>query len=169
MYAPPAYPMSAELVPAPSGAVSVFYTLRQMRRLIAEYKTHPAILACAQSLIFLTPQKHGVAEIEAIFTHCRDWVRYTADVYGVETLANPVSTLNRRQGDCDDKTALFCALCEAVGYPTRLVMADYDGRGWAHVYCQVMIDGEWWDADTTENLPLGECPPGAVSLYIEGQ
>lgn len=169
MYAPPTYPINATLAPAPAGAVSVFHTLREMRRLIAEYKTHPAILQCAQSLIFLTPQKDGVAEINAIFEHCRDFIRYTADVYGVETLANPVSTLNRRQGDCDDKTALFCALVESVGYPTRLIMADYDGAGWAHVYCQVMIDGMWVDADTTEFLPLGDSPPGARRLFIEGQ
>lgn len=140
-----------------------------MRALIDEWKTRPEMLASATNLIFLTPEKDSDAELQAIFNFMRDQVRYTRDVHGIETLANPLITLRRRSGDCDDKTTLLCTLCEAVGYPTRLVMAAYAGdEDYSHVYAQVLGDTGWLDADCTEREPLGWAPPGAARIYTEG-
>jgi transglutaminase-like putative cysteine protease len=99
----------------------------------------------------------------------RDSIRYTRDVFGVETICNPLLTIQRKVGDCDDKTTLFATLAECVGYPTRFVMAGYWGsKDYEHVYCQVFANGEWLDADTTEKQMLGYSPPNPSILYTEG-
>jgi transglutaminase-like putative cysteine protease len=117
--------------------------------------------------LYLVPQKFDIAECEAIFDFVRDQIRYTKDVNGVETLSTPAITLATRQGDCDDKSTLLCALFEAVGYPTRFVIASYVTGQFEHVYVQVAVDGDWINADATENYPFGWCPPDAIRIDFE--
>lgn len=167
MYLPPSVPIVATLAQAPGGRAGVRHTLRIMRGLIDEYKTDPDMISTAVSLVFLHPEKHEAREVGALFQFVQRNIRYTRDVYGVETVANPLITLARKVGDCDDKTTLFCTLCESIGYPTRLVMAGYQSADFEHVYCQVFADGNWLDADTTENSPLGVAPPSPVVLFVE--
>jgi len=168
MYCAPCYATRGQLIGAPSGAAGVWQTVRLMREMIKGYRVNTQIIDSAISLIFLVPSKDDIAEVNAIFEYVRDSIRYTRDVYGIETLADPVTTLIRRVGDCDDKTTLFCALCEAVGYPTRLVMAGYFGsKDFQHIYAQVWVNNQWIDADTTESDPLGYAPPSPSVYWIE--
>ncbi len=143
-------------------------TLREMRRLVNEHKTDPVVLQRAVSAVYTVPQKDELAEVDAIFRFVRDSIRYVRDIVGVETLCSPDKTLERRVGDCDDQATLLATMLEAVGYPTRFVVAAYrHPRELEHVYLQVFAAGEWIDADPTEPEPLGYAPPDAVAVFHE--
>lgn len=168
MYTPPDVALTATLARAPRGTAGVFHTLRVMRGLIDEFKKTADMIGAAVGIVFLVPEKDELSEVRALFEFVRDSVRYTRDVNGVETVANPAITLHRKVGDCDDKTTLFATLAEAIGYPTRLVMAGYfDSPDFEHVYCQVLTSDGWIDADTTEPYPLGFAPPAPTRLFVE--
>jgi transglutaminase-like putative cysteine protease len=145
-------------------------TLRQMRAMVKACKIEPAIISAASQIVFLTPENDSRAELDALFNWVRDYVRYTRDVHGVETLADPVTTMRRRCGDCDDQTTLLATFFEAVGYPTRFVVAGYHGADFEHVYLQVMdSNGNWIDADPTVRNWLGWSPPDPTVIFFEGQ
>lgn len=169
MYLPPTPVLTVSLARAPNGRAGVFHTLKLMRALVNEYKVNPAMIACAIGLVYLVPEKDEFSEIDSIFQFVRDGIRYTRDVHGVESLCNPLMTIQRKVGDCDDKATLFATLAECVGYPTRFVMAGYfDSREFEHVYCQVFANDEWLNADTTEPQMLGYAPPAPSQLFVEG-
>lgn len=160
--------MTGRLAAAPPGAAGIFHTVRLMRGLIDAWKTDPRIIEAATQLIYLVPAKAQLSEVEALFVYVRDHVRYQQDVAGIETLADPWTTLRRQVGDCDDQVTLLGTLLEAAGYPTRIVLAAYQApRVWEHTYLQALAEGQWLDLDPTEDGPVGWRPPGAVSTWVE--
>lgn len=151
-----------------NGVRGVAQTLGIMRRLVREGRIDPLIRSAATSLVYLTPEKDPGAEILAIFDHVQNRVRYVSDIHEVETLSTASKTLQGQIGDCDDKSVLLAALLEAIGYPTRFVVAGYSVPGQLeHVYLQVLCDDEWIDCDPTEPHPIGWAAPDAVTLYTE--
>lgn len=168
MYLPPHVSFAGELRGAPVGRAAVFQTLRIMRDMVGAARVDPAIINAAHTLVFLTPERDQLAEVSAVFNWVRDSVRYVPDVLGVETLAAPALTMQRRTGDCDDQTALLCALLESIGFPTRFVVARYEADDFEHVYCQVFANGRWLDLDPiNRNFTIGESHTGAIELHIE--
>ena len=150
------------------GVSGVFETLRLMRQLVDRYKTHPLIRQTAISVAFLTPAHDEVSEVEAIFSFVRDHIRYTKDVYGIETLSTPDKTLQTRVGDCDDMTVLLASLLESIGYATRFVIEGYqDGQTWEHVYLEVCFKNTWVALDPTELVAMGWAPPDALIRWVE--
>lgn len=151
-----------------NGMRGVAQTVGMMRELVRQGRIDPLIRSAATSLVYLTPEKDAGAEILAIFDHVQNRVRYVSDIYEVETLSTAAKTLQGQVGDCDDKSVLLASLLEAIGYPTRFVVAGYSDPGQLeHVYVQVCCDGDWIDADATEPYPLGWAAPDAVTLYVE--
>lgn len=168
MYTAPRHPFTATLAAAPSGRAGAFHTIKVMRDFVKKTRIDPVIIDAATSIIFLTPQRDQSAEVNALFEFVRDDIRYVRDVVGLETVADPRIVLRRGVGDCDDQSTLLAALAESVGYPARFVMAGYRAPGvFEHVYVQLLVRGEWLDADPTENGPLGWAPPGAVTIWYE--
>lgn len=164
----PQIAFNSRLLTYSNGVRGVAQTVGLMRELVRQGRIDPAILAAARSLVFLTPEKDAGAELQVIFDHVQNCIRYTSDIHEVETLSSAAQTLAGRCGDCDDKSVLLASLFEAVGYPTRFVVAGYEEGGQLeHVYVQVCCDGEWIDADATEPHPLGWAAPDAVTLYVE--
>lgn len=164
----PIVPMRATLAGAPNGSAYPHHTLRLMRDAIRRGRLDPAIISAAHSITYLTPERNACAEVAALFEWVRDHVRYTADVLGVETLTDPAKVLQRLSGDCDDQTALLCALAESIGYPTRLVMAGYQSQEFEHVYCEIFCDGEWWACDPIDRAhPFGFAPPDPLVMFTE--
>jgi hypothetical protein len=162
----PAY--SATLTRAPNGAAGAHHTLYLMRELIRSARTDPVILQAAHSIVYLTPEKDQLSEVKTLFEYVRDNIRYMRDVCGVETLCAPQMTLQRMIGDCDDQTSLLCALFEAAGYPTRLIMAEYGSGNFEHVYCQVLACDIWIDCDPTErSQQFGYAPPFPNKVFVE--
>lgn len=141
-----------------------------MRQCVAEGRTNLAVRQAAISVIWLQPEKDELHEVNAVFEWVRDHVRYVRDVLDVETLATPDRTLAQRIGDCDDQATLLAAMLESVGYATRFVVAAYTFPGhFEHVYLQVLVNGEWIDADPTEREPLGWAPPDPLTVAVEGE
>jgi hypothetical protein len=151
----------------PDGVAGAIYTVSQMRRMVNDASTDPAIINQAVSLVHMVPAKSELYEIEALFDFVLNHVRYTRDVYGVETLSDPRMTLQRLVGDCDDKATLLATLLQAVGYPTRFIMGAYEGPDFEHVYLQAFANGQWIDLDATEYNGVGWAPPHSHTLWIE--
>ena len=150
------------------GMAGIFQTVRCMRDIVTEYRTHSDIRQAAASIVFLTPEKDDLHECTAIFNTVRDNIRYLRDILNVETIATPDKTLLCQYGDCDDQSILCAALFESIGYPTRFICAGYNfPEVLEHVYLQVLAGGQWINCDPTEHYPIGYAPPGAVCLYVE--
>ena len=167
MLYPLAPAFSATLSAAPNGRAGHHHTVSLMRQLVNARKTDAGLIATACNIIYQTPQFTDDAEVRALFEFVRDRIRYVRDVVGVETLCDPVMTLQRMVGDCDDQSTLLATLLEAVGYPTRFVMAGYNGPDFEHVYLQALAFGEWVSMDPTQPDEMGWEPPEATALWIE--
>jgi transglutaminase-like putative cysteine protease len=160
--------LSGRLVDIPNGAAGVFTTASTMRQLINAYKTDVELRSTAANLVFLTPEKNDLAEVEALFNFVRDNIRYLKDVHAVETLTTPDRTLQLGYGDCDDQVVLLGSLLESIGYPTKIVLTGYGDPGiFEHVYLQTLIQNQWVDMDPTEQIPLGFAPPDPVAYWTE--
>lgn len=139
-----------------------------MRQYVSDGRVNPAIRNCALTIVFSTPARDQFAECDALFSYVREYIRYTRDVLGVETVATAENTLLTKMGDCDDQTVLLCSLVESIGYPTRFVVAGYNSKKhFEHVYCQLCVNNEWVDADPTENHQLGWAPPNPLCINFE--
>lgn len=168
MYLAPSVQLSGRLVPVPSGVAGITQTLREMRDIVRAYRTNLDVRQTAVNLLFLTPAKNELAEVESLFDYSRDNIRYVRDIHDVETIATPDKTILMGYGDCDDKTVLLASLFESVGYPTRFVVAGYSMPGeLEHVYLQVLANGTWIDCDPTESKSMGYAPPNPATLIIE--
>lgn len=151
-----------------SGMRGVAQTIGVMRSLVNEGRIDPTIRQAATSIIFLAPEKADQIEVSKLLDFVQTTIRYTKDINGVETISSAEKTLSGRIGDCDDQSVLLAALCEAVGYPTRFVVAGYEYADvMEHVFVQICVAGEWCDADPTERGPLGWSPPDALRSYVE--
>lgn len=164
----PRFQLNGSVRHIPNGDAGAIATVAAMRSLVREYRRHPTIRAAALSITFTTPERDQPAEVEALFAFVRDHVRYVRDVHEIETIATPTKTLETRMGDCDDQAALLAALLESIGYPTRFVVASYNGsRRYSHVYLQALAGRQWLDMDPTEDRALGWAPPKPSRLWIE--
>src|SRR5437868_5829478 len=68
------------------------------------------------------PAKDKLGEIRALFDWVRRCVRYTRDIFQVETLHTARRMLELRAGDCDDMTILLGAMLKSTGHPVRLCL-----------------------------------------------
>lgn len=157
------------LVHIPGGVAGIKATIRRMRSLVEEWRTNPAIVSAARSLVFHTIEKDDYSEVNALYIFVRDSIRYVRDVNGVETLSTPYYTLKSRSGDCDDQTTLLAALLEAIGYPTKFVVGAFQSDDqYDHVYLRTLVNDEWVGCDPTEHEHLGWEPPLPFALFVEG-
>lgn len=150
------------------GVRGVAQTVAVMRKMVNEARRDPTIRQTATTVVFLALGFGDHLEVSKLLEFVQTSIRYVKDIHDVETLSTPLKTLQGRIGDCDDQSTLLAALCEAIGYPTRFVVAAYAKAGvLEHVYVQICVDGEWLDADPTERYPLGWFPPDPLTVYIE--
>ena len=168
MFLAPEIPARYTRTTISDGETGIFDTLRLMRRMVNDYKTDPGIRQAALNVTFMTPAQDEASEVEALYCFVRDYIRYTKDVHGVETLATPDKTMAMRVGDCDDQAVLLASLLESVGYPTRFVIEGYtDGGTWEHVYLETCLCGQWIALDPTEQVAMGWQPPDALIRWTE--
>jgi len=141
---------NSTLLGIPDGSSGTRATLKQMARLVREYRTNPTIRTCAGDLVQFLPGMSYRQEVENIFNFVAGNVRYLQDVNGIDTLQAPDVTLQLRRGDCDDQVMILCALLESIGHPTRFVAVGYTQAGiYEHVFCETRIGNEWVALDTT--------------------
>lgn len=166
----PVVNLTSTTAPLRGGFSGLGQTLGMMRLMVQNARKQMPIRQAAVNAIFLTPAKSDDHEIDALLSFVQQHVRYVRDVVDVETLCEPAITLQTRVGDCDDMTMLLCALLESVGYPTRFVVAGYDGSGdmdVSHVYCQAWSEKGWLSLDPTEPGTVGWEPPDPTVIFYE--
>lgn len=152
----------APLPPDNPGATRA--TLDAMARLTKVYRATPTIRAQAEAIVAGVPEKNYFGELTAVQAWVRDAVRYTRDVYDVETLKTPIETLRTLQGDCDDKALLAGTLLQALGFKIRYVaVATVEPGVFDHVYLEALLgNSNWVPIETTEPVNPGWAAP-AVS------
>jgi len=78
--------------------------------------------------------------------------------------ASALEVCRNREGDCTEHAVLLCALCRAVGIPSRVAMGvicignAFGGHAWTEVW----IDGTWYALDGT--LGHGSADPTHITL-----
>lgn len=125
-----------------------------MSQLAIDGSRTKSVRLLALDLVAAFQQKDFVGEVAAIGAYVRDRVRYVRDIRYCETIQTPVVTLQLMAGDCDDKATLSAALLMAIGNTCRFVAVD-QGKGFCHVWTQVLMDGKWVNIETTEPVPVG--------------
>jgi hypothetical protein len=148
------------VVQLPLGRAGVARTLELLRDSVHQAMFSDPIRALALSIVARVAGKNYVGEARAVQDWVRDNIRYVRDISGAELLQSPGVTLQRKQGDCDDHTALVAALLASIGHVVRAVAVGKQPDRFAHVYCEVNIDGDWLPVETTEDWPLGQGPDG---------
>ena len=69
-------------------------------------------------VLFEAVKKHGVRYVA---DPNNPYSRVHQEQSAVDNIQYPAEVLQRKSGDCDDLTALYCSLLENVGIPTALV------------------------------------------------
>ncbi len=154
------------VVPLGDGREAIVATLRLMRKLVREYKSHPMIRDTTRELTAFLPGKDWAAEAQLILDWVRNNIRYVLDTNGQELLHSPVKLLEKQAGDCDDMATLAAAMLESIGHPTRFVACGFVPGDLSHVFVETRIGGSWVALDPTENGPLGWSPPGQCERYV---
>lgn len=111
-------------------------------------------------------QKAFADEADVCLRYCRDNIRYVGDIYNVETLQYPQTTVHLGAGDCDDKSILLASLLSAIGHRVRFVAIAFISDFYSHVWVQDNILGKWLDLEPTEPIDCGQSIPcdGAVDF-----
>ncbi|MEM6331403.1 MAG: transglutaminase-like domain-containing protein [Planctomycetota bacterium] len=96
--------------------------------------------------------------VERLYNYVQDTIEYAE---GPDTSA--VQTLRDARADCHGRSALFIALCRAVGVPARVVWVD------RHVYAEFYLEdadgqGAWYPAESAGSRAFGEMPLARVIL-----
>jgi|WetSurMetagenome_2_1015567.scaffolds.fasta_scaffold01855_8 hypothetical protein len=152
----------------PGGREGIRYTLAAMVKFRDVYKTHPIIRQLATRLIANLNQKDYEGEAHALFDFVQSRIRYVRDTDGVELVQSPLKILEHASGDCDDKALLLATMLASIGFKTRFRAVGF-GHGICHVFCEVLINGEWVSCDATEPQIMGWEPPLITeNEYMDG-
>jgi transglutaminase-like putative cysteine protease len=160
---------TATLKAIPSGSLGTRATLREMAKLVRQYRKTIPIRELALGLLRNVPgHKNFKGQVQSLRDYVHEYIQYVRDVNGVETLQTPTKTLEYGQGDCDDQATLLASLLESVGFRTRFVAIKVDATGpFCHVYTEVSFGRGWMPVETTERWPIGTRPPRIAGSMIE--
>lgn len=119
-------------------------TLRRMYELVDSAKTNPdfqKLIAGVVNKALPGQWKNYRRESEVLLRWVKAAVDYRRDPVGVELLQDPVRTLDRGAGDCDDMSVLLAAALETLGTPVRFVTVSTRADGEpSHVYVEAFLD-----------------------------
>lgn len=154
------------LLGIPEGVDGVKATLKIMKQIVKQYKSHPQVRQLANDLTRHLSQKNYVGEALAIHDFVKNKIRYVRDVRSVETLQTPEAILKNGSGDCDDKSILSACLLESLGHPTRFIAVGFKPGSFSHVIAQTKIGNDWVTVECTEPVKMGWFPPNVKSTLI---
>ncbi|MDO5309517.1 MAG: transglutaminase-like domain-containing protein [Planctomycetia bacterium] len=101
-------------------------------------------------------------KVDAFFNYIRENIQYK-DLLIEKPMRGALAALKTNDGDCEDMSALFIALCRASDVPARLVRVP--GHCWAEFY---LVDdqknGYWFPAQVAGTEPLGSMQDTRVIL-----
>lgn len=153
--------MRYELSEIPRGAAGTDRTVQEILRHVKDDLKRPQLRALATQILneSFIRAKNQKDEALALYDFVVSTVRYQKDPIGIETVQSPLATVKIGAGDCDDQVGLMAGLALSVGIPVRLRVVGYSPENFIHIFCELLIDGEWLAADTTEpNRGLGWRP-----------
>lgn len=143
-----------------------------IKGLIRQGQSDPSVRAWVSEVLtrrcgdtWCVPEKDRTAEIRAIFDAIRARVRYTGDVWSVDTYQAARHVLKHRTADCDDFTILGASCLLAVGIPVTLVVIQTTSADdWDHIYLRAGDGkGGLMGFDASMDQPVGwEAPPSIV-------
>lgn len=92
-------------------------------------------------------------KVEKILRYVRENVKYK-EAYKEKTIRGAIAALDTGEGDCEDMSALFIALCRLNGIPARTVRVP--DHCWAEFYLEDDTkNGYWFPAQVAGTEPLG--------------
>lgn len=134
----------------------------------------------ANSIISDCNSGDGECKVNAIYRHIIETYNYVNNSLDINSIQTPQETIQKKEGDCEDLSILFCSLLENIGITTNLVLTEnhvysmacnVDPKGlWNHVELslirQVEMDwGENISQTYEETVPLA---PAYVGYYGAG-
>jgi hypothetical protein len=114
--------------------------------------------------------KDKLGEIQALFNWVQRNIRYTRDIFQVETLHTARRMLELQAGDCDDMTILLGSMLKSTGHPVRLCLAGFRRRfphRYSHIYPEVNFRGRWIPIDASMHHAMGWAPPAIWKQVCE--
>ena len=162
----PIQPRISTLAVIPHGEAGTLATLEIMARVVRESRIDARLRDTALCIIAHVPSKNTWQEAEAVQEWIRDNIRYTSDVWDVETLQDPITLLQSRNGDCDDMSTLAATLLNCIGVECRFIAVAFNFEEYSHVLPQARIGGKWVTVETTENVTLGWYPPDVTKQLV---
>jgi len=150
----------------PDGVPGLRETLALYADMVREYAKNITIRQTAAELVAECPPKNWRCEVNKIFAFVRDDVRYIQDPVNVELAQTPLYTLQRRYGDCGQKSMLLGALLRSIGHPVRFMAIGLEPGVFCHVYLQTKIGPDWVGLDATEPVAVGWEPRDGVRARL---
>lgn len=148
----------------PRGTPGTLVTAGMIGRLIREGAKDFLVRQCAIEIYRRAGvrPKDRMGEVQALFDWVRRNIRYTRDIFRVETLHSARRMLDLKAGDCDDMTILLGSMLVATGHPVRLALVGFRPdrpHVYSHIYPEVNVRNRWIPIDATVNRPIGWAPP----------
>lgn len=141
--------------PLKHGDPGNYQALKIARGFIIEATQDEYIRALALRIVAHVKGHDAEAELDALYTYCRDQITYRRDPRGQERVQRARYTARTGVGDCLDKVILFCALAGALGYVTRFALLQQKQTregGYDHVFAEGRLPGKWKAYDPTPEL-----------------
>jgi hypothetical protein len=127
-----------------------------LRNLLWSPKTglqNPSLLFIARQVTRGCAGRDAMCELRSIYKFVVENVRYTGDIYSIDTFLAPLRTLQIGGEDCDGHAILNAALAIANGFKAKVRITSNRGITWDHIYCMVGMpkgrDQKWIALDTT--------------------
>lgn len=174
-------PVTVQEITIPHGNEGIGVSASKLIAFIKKFrKEQKVIRPLALKLTRGCRSKDYACNVKSIYEWVKRNVKWERDPHNVEMIQDPLLTLQRGAGDCDDHTVLIGSLLQSIGIPTRIVLISSmrDAQGiYNHVYTEVLIpwDGrtQWVSIDSTplnsegKYFPMGSTPPGYAYKRME--
>jgi transglutaminase-like putative cysteine protease len=130
------------------------YRLPYQGKNLEEYMQPNALIQSDDKRIIEQTKKilAGEQNARAAAKKLNDWVYNALAKKPVVSIPSALEVLNRREGDCNEHTALYTALARAAGIPTRMIagIVFMENGFYYHAWPEVWV-GDWMAVDPTFN------------------
>jgi hypothetical protein len=133
------------------------------KMLVARAQQSPTVREAAFSLKNKYPE-NPFEQLQALHVFVRDGIQYVNDPPEGDLYSDAARTLRIRQGDCDDKSILFCSIAKLMEYHCGFrFMAQ--GFNYIHVFPYAFLpSGQKIYFETTLNKPFN-CRPTETKSF----
>jgi hypothetical protein len=137
----------------------------QLSRMMAEGSINPDVRLLATDIVRSTPFPGW--QISEVYNYVKSNVRYQPSPVGerngeTELFIAPWRMVEMLKAgnaafDCDQMALLAATLLRSLGYKTKIIIIDSEGKGWDHAYCEVqsISTDEWLSVDCAMGKRVG--------------